>query len=391
MNKICLTIFVFAIPLLLIKSVYAQSVETILLKTEERINALNCVSYKSIHSSSVAGDTALFYRYTAYFDVNSNPEDAVFGSSFKAYFKDSAKIDLDYHDNLEVRYNWDKKTLRIDTINAKSESVSLLAPVPFKMKALIRFWLAHRDSVECAIQSRGSSIEMSFVFRHMLASFGNLKPYIVPIDSMVSSYSIWLNKEGLPIRWKQRISQTVQDEISYTSINKCDSSQPKSAGVIIPEGFALYDPKGVKIAPSDLEGQMVSPWVLERVDGDSGRSSDYKGKVLLIEFTGAGCGPCEQAIPFLKSIASTYRGKGVEVLSLETWETHRVPLKRFKDSHALNYEYLISNEEVNKRYMVTGVPMFMIVDKNSVIRKVLQGFGKGKTDQEISKILTQLP
>jgi len=164
-----------------------------------------------------------------------------------------------------------------------------------------------------------------------------------------------------------------------------------SAGVIIPEGFALYDPKGVKIAPSDLEGQMVSPWVLERVDGDSGRSSDYKGKVLLIEFTGAGCGPCEQAIPFLKSIASTYRGKGVEVLSLETWETHRVPLKRFKDSHALNYEYLISNEEVNKRYMVTGVPMFMIVDKNSVIRKVLQGFGKGKTDQEISKILTQLP
>ncbi|HMD13543.1 MAG TPA: TlpA disulfide reductase family protein [Bacteroidota bacterium] len=391
MNKICLALFVFAFFFLLNTTIHAQSVENILRKTEERINALNCISYKSIHSSSVAGDTTLFYRYTAYFDVTSNPEDAVFGSSFKGSFKDSTKIDLDYHDNLEIRYNWDKKTLSIDTINAKIQYVGLNAPVPFKMKSLIRYWRAHRDSVECTTQQKDNSIELNFVIRHMSALFINLKPYIVPNDSVVSCYSVRLNNEYLPIWWKARISETVQDEIAYTSINKCDSSQPKTTGVIIPEGFALYDPKGVRMAPSDLEGQMVSPWVLERVEGDSARSGDFKGKTLLIEFTGAGCGPCEQSIPFLKSIAETYREKNVVVLSVETWETHRLPLKRFKDSHALNYEYLISNEEVNKRYMVGGVPMFMIVDKNNVIRKVFQGFGKGETDQEIGKILTQLP
>lgn len=390
MNKICLALFVFAFFFLLNATIHAQSVENILRKTEERINALNCISYKSIHSSSVAEDTTLLYRYTAYFDVTSNPEDAVFGSSFKGYFKDSTKIDLDYHDNLEIRYNWDNKTLRIDTINPKNQFVGLNAPVPFKMKSLIRYWRAHRDSVECTMQQNDNSIELNFVTRHTSAIFINLKPYVVPNDSVVSCYSVRLNNEYLPIWWKERISQTVQDEITYTSINNCDSSQPKGVGVFIPEGFALYHPKGVRMAPSDLEGQMVSPWVLERVEGDSARSSNFIGKTLLIEFTGAGCGPCEQAIPFLKSISDTYKGKDVQVLSIETWENHRIPLKRFKDSHALNYEYLISNEDVNKRYMVEGVPMFMIVDKNEVIRKVLQGFGKGNTDLEITKILTQL-
>src|SRR5260221_668963 len=106
---------------------YSQSTENIFLKAEAKINSLNCFSYKSIHSSSVAGDTALFYRYTYYQDIVSNTDDAVFGSSFKSCFKDSAKIDLDYHGNLAIRYNWDKKTMRIDTINPKSESVSLNA------------------------------------------------------------------------------------------------------------------------------------------------------------------------------------------------------------------------------------------------------------------------
>jgi thioredoxin-related protein len=56
----------------------------------------------------------------------------------------------------------------------------------------------------------------------------------------------------------------------------------------------------------------------------------------------------------------------------------------------LNYKYLISSNEVVKDYQVRAVPTLFILDKDRVIRKVIEGYEKGTTDKEIRDIINGL-
>ena len=53
---------------------------------------------------------------------------------------------------------------------------------------------------------------------------------------------------------------------------------------------------------------------------DSGRRrvplSQFRGRVLVLDFWGVGCGPCIRSLPHLASLAQSYRGQGVAFLSV---------------------------------------------------------------------------
>lgn len=369
---------------------YSQSIESILLKTEEKINSLKCLSYKSVHSSSMPRDTLLYYRHTRYFDVVSNPNDSIIGSSFKVS-KDSTKIEIDYHDNLEISYNWDKKTVRIGTINPSSYFIGLDAPLVYRLKALIGYVLTNRDSVECSFQGFKDSTQLNFVFRHRFAPFVNLNAPVESNDSWISTFTVWLTKDYLPYRWTQRVSdQTVLQDLTYFSINDCDTVSHRTGGLYLPEGFVVGDRKGQPIKQKELVGEQVGSWVLEKVEGDSVRFSDFKGKALLVEFTGLGCGPCEQAFPFLKKLIDEYNNKDFQFVSIEMWEKDKARLRRYIQLNAINFEYLISPSETYAGYQIWGVPQFAIVDKSGIIRKAFAGFEKGTTDKEIRAAINSI-
>ena len=53
---------------------------------------------------------------------------------------------------------------------------------------------------------------------------------------------------------------------------------------------------------------------------------------------------------------------------------NRNGLKRYYKNNELNYTLLKGEEETTKSYQVNGVPSFFILDKNRIIRKVIQGY-----------------
>jgi peroxiredoxin len=89
------------------------------------------------------------------------------------------------------------------------------------------------------------------------------------------------------------------------------------------------------------------------VDGVNKRLSDFKGKVILLEFWAGWCGPCRKENPELKTIYSTFNKKGFEIYAVsldfkkEQWKkaieddglpwTQVSVLKGFKNTAALTY------------------------------------------------------
>ena len=104
-------------------------------------------------------------------------------------------------------------------------------------------------------------------------------------------------------------------------------------------------------------------YTLKDMNGADVRLSDFKSKVLLINFWGTWCAPCRAEIPELIKIADKYKDKGVVVLGLAQQDTPE-DLRAFAAEHKMNYPSLLSTEAVEEAFgPMWAVPMSFIIDR----------------------------
>jgi thiol-disulfide isomerase/thioredoxin len=104
-------------------------------------------------------------------------------------------------------------------------------------------------------------------------------------------------------------------------------------------------------------------FTLKDMNGADVRLSDFKSKVLLLNFWGTWCAPCRAEIPELIKIADKYKDKGVVVLGLAQQDTPE-DLRAFAAEQKMNYPSLLSTEEVEEAFgPMWAVPMSFIVDR----------------------------
>ena len=61
-------------------------------------------------------------------------------------------------------------------------------------------------------------------------------------------------------------------------------------------------------------------------------------------------------------------------------------LQNYAKRKELNYMFLDGDDKVIEDYRTGGAaPYFFILDKERIIRKVIRGYGMGKTDKEITE------
>ena len=104
------------------------------------------------------------------------------------------------------------------------------------------------------------------------------------------------------------------------------------------------------------------------------RLSDFRGKVVLLNFFATWCPPCRKEIPELIKIYQQNKKKGLVILgiSLDAEEPSFV-LKNFVRVMKIPYPILIGTEEVAEDYRISGVPITLIINKEGKIVKRFEG------------------
>lgn len=130
---------------------------------------------------------------------------------------------------------------------------------------------------------------------------------------------------------------------------------------------------------------------LKDVNGKTVKRSDFKGKVVVLDFWAVWCGPCQLTLPLLQDLADKYRSAGLEVVGLHVDD--RVPpveeIKSYLQARKVSYTNLLSTYKVDEAYYVYAMPTSYILDRKGKIVQQHIGFSR-ETPEKLEKELREV-
>jgi thiol-disulfide isomerase/thioredoxin len=144
--------------------------------------------------------------------------------------------------------------------------------------------------------------------------------------------------------------------------------EPEPAVKAIPVGSVAPD-----FAALDAGGKEVS-------------LSDYRGKVVVLDFWATWCGPCIKALPHAQKIAAQYGKQGVVVLAVCT-QDKRSSFENWLKKNRQNFPDIVflhdpaesKPERVSRqRYGVTAIPRQFVIDRAGKIVDTVEGYMEGE-------------
>ena len=112
---------------------------------------------------------------------------------------------------------------------------------------------------------------------------------------------------------------------------------------------------------------------LKDIDGRAVSLSDFRGKVVILDFWATWCPPCRREIPDLISLQTQYKARGLQIVGVALDEPDKV--KGFAQYTGMNYPVLLGNDDVSALYGgISGIPTTFIIDRNGKIAERFIGF-----------------
>ncbi|MGO8761539.1 MAG: TlpA family protein disulfide reductase [Desulfobaccales bacterium] len=107
--------------------------------------------------------------------------------------------------------------------------------------------------------------------------------------------------------------------------------------------------------------------------------SQFKGKVVVLNFFTFFCGPCRDEMPDLNKINNELKGRGLQTLGIAL-SSDPTQIRFLVKQLGLEYPVLIGNDKVGDSYgSIAVVPTTVIIDKQGNVAQRIEGTRKKET------------
>jgi len=370
-------------------------------KVLNNLEKIESATYFSTSENWQHGDTVAMSVFCILVKEYNNPLDTTIGASFvNLDCEEPTKLEFAYDGKIRAITYHERKGIVVDDFTARALPYRPLTPPFFNYtKNILHYALTTGDSITIELKEFNDHYYFKLVINEdkQVEFFG--KAHYMPDNpynwgETTSIYELWISKSNnLPYKVRREMSH----DISVVSCSNVELNKLSIDDFNIYEYFpADYEIRAYRVTngerkESSLTGGKAPDWVLNDKNERSVSLSDFKGKVSLIQFTGIGCGPCQMSIPFLKELKEKYNAEQFELIAIETWVRKPHSLQNYSKRNDLNYNLISGTDEVIKDYQTGGAaPVFFILDKEQIIRKVILGYSEESTGKEITDALNEL-
>ena len=117
-------------------------------------------------------------------------------------------------------------------------------------------------------------------------------------------------------------------------------------------------------------------FTLTNLKAEKVKLSDYKGKVIVLDFWATWCGPCRASFPKMQELVEKYKNRNVEFFFIDVWEKMspteiKTNVAKFIKDNKYSFNVLFDfKDEIAVKYKIEAVPTKIVIDKNGNIISV---------------------
>lgn len=132
-------------------------------------------------------------------------------------------------------------------------------------------------------------------------------------------------------------------------------------------------------------------FILTDTNGKQVKLSDYKGKIVILDFWATWCPPCRRGIPDLIELQKTYK-KYLAIIGISLDIDSRNDVVPFMKKYGINYKVVYGNNDVVRKYgNIQAIPTSFIIDKKGEIVTSFVGLQRKETyKDQIDKLIKKL-
>jgi thiol-disulfide isomerase/thioredoxin len=131
--------------------------------------------------------------------------------------------------------------------------------------------------------------------------------------------------------------------------------------------FQIRTPRGYTITPYQIPdrptllavGEPAPDWTLTDASGTTHTLSEYRGKLVVLDFWATWCGPCIRTMPEIQRLYEKYLREGLIVLGVNSWEESNS--SAYMKSQGFTYGLLLKGEEIAEAYRVDTLPTVYVI------------------------------
>ena len=138
--------------------------------------------------------------------------------------------------------------------------------------------------------------------------------------------------------------------------------------------FLATTPGIQTVANKGTPSKAAPEWQLEDLEGKSVKLSDFKGKVVILNFWATWCPPCRREIPSFVSLQKEYGDKGLVIIGVSLDEKGPAAVKPFISKMGINYPVVMGDPKVAADYGgIAVVPTTFVIDRNGNVAAMHEG------------------
>lgn len=156
-----------------------------------------------------------------------------------------------------------------------------------------------------------------------------------------------------------------------------------AAGIAVGRGLARSPVQ----ASSPLIGRPAPIIGLVGLDGEDVASSDWAGRIYVVNFWASWCLPCRKEAPHLQAFWERHRDEGVMLIGI-AFEDEQAKAQEFRDELGLTYPQAMDpTGRAADDFGVVGLPETYVVDQHGVVKAKLVGaVGPTTLDEVLAKV-----